>query len=60
MQRYIVLLESGCWLAWWRGDPGRTCLETSAKVFRSRKAAEQMLSAARQYRPFPDAQIIEV
>jgi hypothetical protein len=31
--KYIVKISSKCWLADWEGDPGRTIVESNAKVF---------------------------
>ena len=38
---YIVELEPGCWLAPWKGDPGRTLVIHSAKVFATERAAQE-------------------
>lgn len=54
----IVELEPGVWLAAWRGDPGRTLVKATAKVFRSASAAERAIRAARVYRPFPNARTV--
>jgi hypothetical protein len=35
----IVEIQPGCWLAPWTGDPGRTLVRKSAKVFPSEWAA---------------------
>lgn len=50
--RWIVELEPGVWLAPWAGDPGRTCCQGSAMVFRTEAAARRALSRARAWRPF--------
>ena len=53
-----VLLEKGCWLADWSGDPGRTILEENAKEFKTRRSANMAIKRARRYRPFEAAEII--
>ena len=52
---YIVQLEHEVWLAPWHGDPGRTTAIENAQRFPSRKAAEDALTVAREYRPFREA-----
>lgn len=59
-QRYIVELEPGVWLAPWKGDPGRTLVESSARRYPNHRAAETALSFARSLRPFPSARILPV
>jgi len=54
---YIVELQEGCWLAPWRGDPGRTLVETSAQQFETAEGATHALAQARRYRPFANAVI---
>lgn len=54
---YIVRLESGCWIAPWKGDPGRTCVRDNAQRYATPAAAKRALAQARQYRPFADARI---
>lgn len=58
--RYIVELRPGCWLAPWKGDPGRTCVQTSAKRYMAEADAKRALSNARKFRAFIDAKIVEV
>lgn len=59
--KYIVLLEPGVWLTPYQDDPcGRTLFEASARRYARRSAAVRALTRARWYRPFPDAQILEV
>ncbi len=53
----VVELEPGVWIAPWKGDPGRTLVVTSAKVYGSQATADRALKAARQFRPFPHARI---
>ena len=43
------------WLAPWTGDPGRTCVEASAKPFGTLAAAKAALTRARRYSPFKSA-----
>lgn len=58
--RYIVELQAECWLATWTGDPGRTCVESSAQRYSTREKAWKALKAAQKLRPFVDARIVEV
>ena len=64
-KEYIVALDT-CdgiavqWLADWRGDPGRTAIEESAKRYKSISSATYALARARKYRDFASAQIIAV
>lgn len=53
----VVQLSPNCWLADWEGDPGRTTKIENAKQFKSERAAKIALTAARKFRPFPDAEI---
>ncbi len=52
---WVVKIQPGCWLAPWRGDPGRTLVEGSAKRFKSAHAGECALRAARRFRPLEGA-----
>jgi len=45
------------WVAPWKGDPGRTCVEASAKRFKTEAAAKAALTRARRYSPFQKARI---
>lgn len=36
---YVIKIQKGCWIAPWDGDPGRTLVFESAKIFRSLGAA---------------------
>lgn len=56
---YIVRLDDECWLAPWRGDPGRTLVEASARTFASRHGARVALGFARRYSPFPAAIVVK-
>lgn len=47
------------WIAPWIGDPGRTCVEASAKTFKTRAAAKVALARARRYSPFKSARIYQ-
>lgn len=55
---YIVELEPGVWVAPWSGDPGRTCVRTSARIFVGRISALAAIERAREYRPFPNARLV--
>ena len=59
---YIVRLQPGCWLAPWSGDPGRTLVLASARVYRSEAAAKGALTRARKIpgREFRDAAVVAV
>lgn len=57
MADFIVELESGVWLAPWNGDPGRTLVQKTARLFGSRAAGERALEKARAFRPFPNARV---
>jgi len=63
--KYIVALDvvnetPTCFIASWRGDPGRTCIEHSAKRYPTVSSATFGLAHARKYRDFKDAMILEV
>ncbi len=58
MGKYLVELERGCWLADWKGDPGRTVVWANAKRF-EKTAAKTALTKARRYRTLPNAKIIK-
>lgn len=47
------------WIAPWEGDPGRTCVESSAKRFKTVAAAKAALTRARRYSPFKEARIYD-
>lgn len=47
---WIVELQPGCWLAPWDGDPGRTLVKDSAEIFPTKKAAEDALDRASDFR----------
>ena len=55
---YIVELQKGVWLAPRKGDPGRTLVIASARVFDSKRGAQIALGMARRFRPFANARII--
>ena len=54
-----ILLESGVWLADGEGDPSRVTREENAAEFSSMDSAVAALAAAREYRPFINAEIYE-
>ena len=54
---FVVVLETGVWLAHWSGDPGRTTDLNNAKRFGSRVLADEALVAARTWRSFLRATI---
>ena len=56
--RCVVELEKGVWLAPWKGDPGRTLVQSSARKFNSKHSARRALMLARRYRPFADAAVL--
>jgi hypothetical protein len=63
--KYIVALEiidgkATQFIAPWKGDPGRTCIERTARRYNSTSSATYGLAAARKFRDFPDAAILEV
>jgi hypothetical protein len=60
MSPYIVEIESGVYLAPWKGDPGRTLNLASAKVFTGIQRATLALARARGYSDFKDARLLEV
>jgi len=59
---YIVELEPGCWLAPWKGDPGRTLVIHSAKVFATERAARLAMAKAKSIwgRSFLAAKVVSV
>jgi len=60
-ERYVVLLEPGCWLCRGEGgDPPRTLREDFAAHWNGRGAAEGALTRARRFRPFAHAEILPV
>lgn len=58
--KYIVQLTDNSWIAPWEGDPGRTLRKRSAALFDTQQRAERALNKAREYRPFPEAQVISI
>lgn len=54
-----VKLEPGVWLADGEGDPPRTTREENAKEFDNAAQAYNALSAAREFHPFNDAEIVD-
>lgn len=57
---YIVELEKGLWLAPWRGDPGRTFAEDSARKFPTKAQAYRAIANALRYRDFARPRVVEV
>ncbi len=57
---YIVEIEKGVFLAPWEGDPGRTLVQNSAKVYESKSRATIELKYAQKMRPFVNAKVIEL
>ncbi len=53
-----VLLETDVWLAPWKGDPGRTLVQSSARRFADTFAAARAIRRARTFRPFPNAVVL--
>ena len=60
MTGFVVEISKDCWLARWTGDPGRTCVLKSAKVYKSKQGAKIALGIARRYRQLPNAKIVEL
>lgn len=58
---WIVELQPSIrmWIAPWQGDPGRTCVESSARRFLTESAAKAALTRARRYSPFKLARIYQ-
>jgi hypothetical protein len=56
---FVVELQTGCWLAEWRGDPGRTLKLENAKRYATEVDAIRAKALARRLREFPDATIYE-
>lgn len=63
MTLYVIELQPGCWIADWTGDPGRTEVLDSAKIYTSKKAAQNALNKMiRKYdhRDLTGARIVRV
>ena len=56
-KRWYVELEPGVWLAEGEGDPPRTINFQFAASWWSLVTAQKHLAAAREFRPFTDAQL---
>lgn len=56
---FIVELEPGVYLAPWRGDPGRTLVKDSAKVFPGQPAAYRALARVFEIRAFSNPRVLE-
>lgn len=48
---WIVSMGDGMWFAPWEGDPGRTCIRSSAKLYRSKRKAQRAVEKATAYTP---------
>jgi len=61
IDRYVVrLAEYGnCWLADWGGDPGRTLVENSAKLWSTKRAAERAAKVAKKLYPWRMIGVVE-
>lgn len=57
---FIVELENNVWLAPWYGDPGRTIVKENAARFKNYELAEKALKAAKEFRNFEKAKIIDL
>jgi hypothetical protein len=57
---YVVRLADGVWLATGQGDPPRTLVLRNARMFSTMRGALTALKRARRFRPFSDAEIVEV
>ena len=55
---YIVELHEGCWLAPWTGDPGRTLVLKTAKLYLTKRGAKIALGLARRFRKFSYARVM--
>ena len=60
MRGLVVELESGVYLAPWKGDPGRTLDITQARTFTSSKEARKAIAWARRFHDFTEARITYV
>lgn len=49
--RWIVTMDNDMWFAPWNGDPGRTCIRNSAKIYRTERKAERAIGEAKQMYP---------
>lgn len=57
---YVVMLETGVYLAEWEGDPGRTIETKNAKQFKNLEDAMKAMGEAKAMRPFPHACVMEM
>lgn len=58
-RKYVVLLEPGVWTADWPGDPGRTTVQGSARIYPTKLDALDAIYKARVHRPFLKAKIMQ-
>lgn len=49
--RWIVSMGSGMWFAPWDADPGRTCVRSSAKLYRTEHKALRAIRRAKIWYP---------
>lgn len=57
---FIVEIEPGCWLAVWKGDPGRTYGRHAARLYRTRRGANLAAARAARLRPGLKPKIVDV
>jgi len=57
---FIVELETGCYLSDGYGDPARTLIQASAKMFDKSWKALKALDKAMQYRDFKTPKILPI
>jgi len=54
---WVVEIRPGCWLAPWHGDPGRTLVRTSARVFKTQCGAFRAIAHASKFRDMSRAML---
>jgi N-methylhydantoinase B/oxoprolinase/acetone carboxylase alpha subunit len=54
---WVVEISPGCWLAPWHGDPGRTLVRTSARVFKTQCGAFRAIAHASKFRDMSRAML---
>jgi len=59
-RKWVVEIDKGVWLAPWDGDPGRTLVLGSAKLFDSQEEASKAVAEVRTYRQIECAKIYTV
>ena len=63
MDKYIIELEKGVWVAPWDGDPGRTIVRKNALGFVTKQLAEIVLEKTKERNPnrkFPNAKVVAI